>query len=165
MHDADWQHYLMGPCWRSDKSSVFAVEAQTSQSSSIQRLPQTDKYAVVGAQHHDESFSLSSVSGCWVIVWASPSTFMPTDMRVPDADLGGTQLLVEEGRWYTCNRLQVGVLPTQALIFLCLAKLSDTCRCSTLRALRLFAPSVFNPHESLPWVLQAPQAEADAGPY
>ena len=28
-------------------------------------------------------------------------------------DIGGVQHIVEEGRWYTCNRLEVGKIQTQ----------------------------------------------------
>ena len=74
------------------------------QSSSIERLPQTDKYAVVGASIH------SALSCCASSATAKhPVSVEPkNEAHVLFADLGGTQLLVEEGRWYTCNRLQVG---------------------------------------------------------
>ena len=47
----------------------------------------------------------------------------PDNLRLGGAEIGGHQLLVEEGRWYTCNRLEV--LPGPALPFVFLERASQ----------------------------------------
>ena len=42
----------------------------------------------------------------------------PDKLRLGGAEIGGHQLLVEEGRWYTCNRLEVLLGPTSLFVSL-----------------------------------------------
>ena len=41
---------------------------------------------------------------------APPSVAQSTTNKYAIVEIGGTQMLVEEGRWYECNRLEVSAL-------------------------------------------------------
>jgi hypothetical protein len=93
------------------KPSFFlAVEAGLSAvaapSTGLSRAPQTEKYAVVG-ECRAISHEITVPKGFSEVPFTRYSLIYVIIPLLVFTDLGGTQILVEEGRWYTCNRLQV----------------------------------------------------------